>query len=148
MILGRLFVLIFAAGALFATSSGFAAVLLGPYPASVERVVDGDTIAVKIAVWLDQDIHVLVRLRGIDAPELHGRCPEEKALALAAKSALERIVAGGPIMLKRIEGDKFNGRVVADVASAQGQDIGSALIASGLVRPYDGGLRGSWCGTG
>ena len=48
--------------------------LTGPVAAIVERVVDGDTLAVRARVWLGQDIHVLVRIRGIDAPELKANC--------------------------------------------------------------------------
>jgi len=120
--------------------------LAGPYPAEVERVVDGDTLAVRVAIWLQQDLNVLVRIRGIDAPELRGRCDDEKARALVATNALEKLVAGGAVALTAIEGDKYFGRVIADVATSAGEDLGAALIARGCVRRYDGGTRASWCG--
>jgi micrococcal nuclease len=122
--------------------------LAGPYPAEVERVVDGDTLAVRVAVWLQQDLSVLVRIRGIDAPELHGRCEDEKAQAREAAVALERLVAGGEVALTVIEGDKYFGRVIADVATSAGENVGAALVAGGYARTYDGGKRGSWCGGG
>jgi endonuclease YncB( thermonuclease family) len=40
--------------------------LSGPYSAAVERVVDGDTLAVRVRVWLGHELAVLVRVRGID----------------------------------------------------------------------------------
>ncbi len=43
--------------------------LAGPYTAIVERVIDGDTLAVRVPVWIGQELTVLVRVRGIDAPE-------------------------------------------------------------------------------
>ena len=113
--------------------------LAGPYPAEVERVVDGDTLAVRVAIWLQQDLNVLVRIRGIDAPELRGRCDDEKARARGGMVALEELVAGGEVALTAIEGDKYFGRVIADVATSAGENVGAALIAGGYVRTYDGG---------
>jgi endonuclease YncB( thermonuclease family) len=39
------------------------------------------------------EVTTRVRLRGIDAPELHARCDDERAKALAARDALARILA-------------------------------------------------------
>jgi len=99
-----------------------------------------------VAIWLQQDLTVLVRIRGIDAPELRGRCDDEKARAREATVALEDLVAGGQVALTAIEGDKYFGRVIADVATSTGENIGPALVAGGYVRTYDGGKRQSWCG--
>jgi micrococcal nuclease len=119
--------------------------LPGPYLAAVERVVDGDTLGVSVTVWLGQDLDVLVRVRGIDAPEIRGRCDSEKARSRAATTALKRLVSDGVVVLTRIEGGKYFGRVVADVATQAGVDVGAALLAVGHARAYDGGRRGSWC---
>lgn len=122
--------------------------LPGPYIASVERVVDGDTIAVRVTIWLKQDIEVLVRVRGIDAPELHGDCPSEKEGAANATAALARLVTQGEVILTAVEGDKYYGRVVADVSTGGGADIGQALLAGGFARAYDGTARQPWCDDG
>ena len=122
--------------------------LAGPYTAAVERVVDGDTLAVRVAIWIEQDLSVLVRIRGIDAPEVRGKCESEKEHAREATLALQELVAGGDVALTTIEGDKYFGRVIADVTTSAGESVGAALIASGHVRTYDGGERESWCGGG
>jgi endonuclease YncB( thermonuclease family) len=119
--------------------------LPGPVPATVERVVDGDTIAVTVRVWLGHDVRVLVRVRGIDAPELRGRCPEERRRAAAASDRLVSSVADGKVVLSRIEGDKYHGRVLADVTLADGRDLAAVMIASGTARAYDGSRRAAWC---
>lgn len=140
---------IFIAGVSIATAPIKAAErLTGPYPAEVERVVDGDTLAVRVAIWIAQDLNVLVRIRGVDAPELRGRCDDEKARARAAMVALEVLVAGGEVALTAIEGDKYFGRVIADVTTSTGENVGAALVAGGHVRGYSGGERQSWCGVG
>jgi endonuclease YncB( thermonuclease family) len=137
-----------AAYALAYAGGAAAGTLAGPYFGAVERIVDGDTIAVRVTVWLEQDLRVLVRVRGIDAPERRGRCVSEKRRAEDATAALARLVAGGSVVLTKIEGDKFYGRVVADVVTAEGHDIGAALVEGGFARPYDGTARQGWCEVG
>lgn len=134
--------------ALCAAAPARADELSGPYLAAVERVVDGDTLDVRVTVWLDLDIRVLVRIRGVDAPELRGRCDLEKARAGEAALALARLVGGGQVLLSDIEGDKYFGRVLADVLTPDGQDVGAALLKGGHARPYDGRSRAAWCEIG
>jgi len=122
-------------------------VLPGPFSAVVERVVDGDTLAVRVRIWVGQDVGVLVRLRGIDAPELRGRCDSETRRAGEAAEALGSLVARSTVSLSRVEGDKYFGRVVADVATADGEDVADRLVTGGFARPYDGGARALWCGS-
>ena len=110
----------------------------------VERVVDGDTFDVRARIWLGQSLVVRVRIAGIDAPELRSRCDAEHILAIEARDYLERRIAGGEVRLSEIAYDKYGGRVLASVGDSAG-DIGAAMIAAGLARPYDGGTRTSWC---
>ena len=118
--------------------------LAGPVAAIVQRVVDGDTIEVKAAIWLGQTLIVRVRIDGVDAPELEARCPEERKLALAARDFLARRLEGATVKLTRVVYDKYGGRVRADVADATG-DVAQALLAAGLARPYHGERREPWC---
>ena len=54
----------------------------GPARGQVERVIDGDTVKMRVAIWLDQEILVSVRLADVDAPELfRPKCEAERALA-------------------------------------------------------------------
>ena len=119
--------------------------IAGPVAARVLRVVDGDTLIVEAAIWIGQRIVVNARIRGIDAPELRGHCRREKAMARAARDTLSRIAETGGVTLTDIENDKYGGRVVADVATDDGVDLGKHMRASGLARAYDGGARGGWC---
>jgi micrococcal nuclease len=50
-------------------------------------------------------------------------------------------LAQGKIHLSNIAGDKYFGRVVADVSTGDADDIGASLLAQGLVKAYDGGRR-------
>ena len=131
---------------LHAAACRAAETLAGPYTGTVERVVDGDTLAVRVPIWIGQDVRVLVRLRGVDAPEVRGECEGERALADAATARMAGLVAGGAVVLRQVEGDKYFGRVVADLATPDGADLAGALLEAGLVRRYEGGRRGDWCG--
>ena len=119
----------------------------GPVAADVIRVVDGDTLALRTRIWIGLDLVVNARIRGIDTPELNGKCDREKAAAAAARVQLEALVGGAGVQLRRIENDKYAGRVVADVVTDDGTELGPAMLASGLARPYDGGSRDPWCGV-
>ncbi len=119
--------------------------LAGPVAAMVVAVIDGDTLAVRARIWLGQDIAVHVRLDGIDAPELRGRCATERLAAQAARDVLSRRTLGQPVQLYAIRWDKYGGRVVARVTDAAGEDLAAHLQSLDLVRAYDGGARAPWC---
>jgi endonuclease YncB( thermonuclease family) len=119
--------------------------LAGPIRADVAKVHDGDTLVVRARIWLGQVVSTKVRLAGVDAPELRGRCARERRMARAARSFVERKLAAGNVTLRDIRFGKYAGRVLARVITAEGEDLGRALIAAGLARPYRGGRRGRWC---
>jgi len=132
-----------AAGAAHAESRG---AIAGPVRAHLVRVVDGDTVEVLARIWPDHYVETLVRLAGIDAPELRGRCAEEIALAERAKARLSALLAGNRLQLLDVRYGKFAGRVVARVLTEDGRDAAAILVAEGLARRYDGGRRQPWCG--
>jgi endonuclease YncB( thermonuclease family) len=125
-------------------------------PAQVVSVLDGDTLVVRVHIWLGQDINTRVRLAGIDAPELKGKCDRERDLARRARAyvlaRLDPMKAGaasgvGAVRLREIRYGKYAGRVLARVETLDGTDLGQGLVAAGLARPYDGRRRASWCAT-
>jgi endonuclease YncB( thermonuclease family) len=116
------------------------------YPAEVIRVIDGDTFEARVRVWPGLDVDTKVRLRGIDAAELHARCSGELAQAQSARTALEMILAEGGVSVSQIGIDKYGGRVDAAVATRNTADVSAALLNGGFARAYGGGKRGSWCG--
>lgn len=114
----------------------------GPARGRVERVIDGDTVKMRVAIWLDQEILVSVRLADVDAPELfRPKCDDERRKAKAAKAFVETFLQGGEAALQDIQQGKYAGRVVARIETDRG-DLGSALVAAGLGV---GGRRGDWC---
>lgn len=116
--------------------------IAGPVEAEILRVIDGDTLLVEARPWPQQKVEVYVRIRGIDTPELRSSCASERQAAEAARQALELLAgSSSTIQLSRISGDKYFGRVVADVTLAGGEQPGNHLLLAGLAVSYDGGKK-------
>lgn len=118
----------------------------GPVAARLLGVIDGDTIIVRARIWLGQDVETRLRLDGVDAPELTGRCDRERRAATAARNLIRALGVDGRVILRDIQYGKYAGRVVARVETPAGVDFTDALLQAGLGRPYDGGRRRPWCG--
>ncbi|MFZ2069784.1 MAG: thermonuclease family protein [Xanthobacteraceae bacterium] len=116
------------------------------YPAELVRIIDGDTFEARVRVWPGLDVDTHVRLRGIDAAELHARCADELAKAQAARAALQAILDQGDVTVTRVGIDKYGGRIDAVVATRGTADVSAAMLAGGFARAYNGRKRGSWCG--
>jgi micrococcal nuclease len=82
---------------------------------------------------------------GLDTPEIHGKCKEEKELAQKAKKYVVDQISNDPMILKNIHYGKYAGRILADVELKNGHDLAQLLIRKGLGRQYLGGKRKSWC---
>jgi endonuclease YncB( thermonuclease family) len=115
-----------------------------PQPVDVLRVIDGDTFDARARSFSGSRF-VRVRLRDIDAAELHARCGREYAKAIAARVALARILGEGGVRISDVGPDKYPEWIDAHVATRLTPDVSAALLRMGLVRPYDGGRRRSWC---
>ncbi|HEY4249820.1 MAG TPA: thermonuclease family protein [Roseomonas sp.] len=117
----------------------FVSILAFACPAAAQSrcsVVDGDTI---------RCAGQRVRVIGLDAPEVHGRCLREIRMARAATDRMRRLIAGG-VRLEAHGRDRYRRRL-AVVRDRQGRDLAQLMIRAGLARPYDGHTRRlSWCG--
>jgi micrococcal nuclease len=118
----------------------------GPVAARLVEITDGDSFKAVAAVWPGMEINVTVRLRGLDAPELRGKCFRERRLAKRARHRLAQLLDAGEIRLVNVSGGKYYGRVLADVVLADGRDISAMMLESGFAVPYAGGKRRRWCG--
>lgn len=112
----------------------------------VRSVYDGDTIRSDLPALPVPLNHISVRVLGIDAPEIHGKCDAEIAGAYAAKAKMQSLLAGQTsFMIKGVSWDKYGGRIDGKVFLNDGTDVAAKMIESGLVRPYTGGARAGWC---
>jgi micrococcal nuclease len=116
---------------------------------SVTSIYDGDTFTVSIggascpAILCER---IPVRINGIDAPEMRGKCEQEKTLARQAKQFLVgSLRSAKSIELRNVARDKYF-RLRADVW-VDGDDIAKTMITEHLVRQYNGGKRQGWCSS-
>jgi len=117
--------------------------LSGPVPAEVLRIVDGDTIHVRAHIWLGQTLEIMVRLEGIDAPEIHRPgCSAERNMANQAKAEVQAITSD-MVYLHNIHRGKYAGRVVASASLPDGLVIGEHLVRKGLA--VTEGAQKNWC---
>lgn len=100
------------------------------YRSTVLRVIDGDTIVLRVDLGFRLSVEVTVRLWGIDAPEVHGATREAGNKATARLLALCPV--GSIVTLASKQLDKY-GRSVGSVTTADGTDVGRALVAEGLA---------------
>lgn len=141
----------------------------GPFQVQVTRVLDGDTVEV---LWISGPCGrgpcpgsiTLVRLRGIDTPEVHecrgqarqscAQCPEELARGREAKAEAERLLRGSvAVRAREIGPDAYQGRFVARLEFTHGgwTDYSTTLLQAGLAVRYEPEADGSfrklkpWC---
>jgi len=115
----------------------------GPYSADLVRVIDGDTVEVRVHLWPGLDKTTRLRIDGVDTPETRTKNLCEKALGQKAKT-FTREFAKPPITVIGIKDGKYAGRVLGDLL-VNGESLRQALIDSGHARAYSGGKRLPWC---
>jgi micrococcal nuclease len=124
------------------------------YKATVEEVIDGDTLDVEIDLGFRVTTLQRVRLVGVDTPELNSPDPAKRAAAQDAQAFVRRWVAeqNGQVLIQSQKpggGDKY-GRYLATVMptgpvtgdTSKGYTLGAMLIAAGHATEYTGGARG------
>jgi endonuclease YncB( thermonuclease family) len=116
-----------------------------------ECVTDGDTVRIKFKAY---------RLIDLDTPETKAsnRCstPEKeaaaKALGAKAKQTVVTMLSTAKDIVVTVYIDPLTkdpvtdkyGRTLSNI-SADGKDVASVLISSGLGHHYDGGTKTKWC---
>ena len=111
------------------------------YGVEILRVVDGDTVDVRIDLGFNVWHKCRVRLMGINAPESRTRDLEEKARGLEAKAWLTQQFydAVDPIELQSHGVGKY-GRVLGEFY-INGENINKLMVKVGHAVEYDGGKR-------
>jgi len=116
------------------------------YSATVDRVVDGDTIDVFLDLGFDITLKGRVRFHGMNAPESRTRDAEEKMRGLEAKAYVENWVEGhnGKIIIQTSldERGKF-GRILGRILCPDDECdcLNDDMIKYGYAEPYFGGAR-------
>lgn len=107
----------------------------------VVRVLDGDTVELRIdlgnrCLWQEH-----FRLYGINTPEIYG---ETKQAGDAAAERLRELLAGGVLAAETLRPDKYGRTLVkltVDVYKGWPEDVATRLIDEGHGVPYFGGKK-------
>lgn len=106
------------------------------YRCELIRVIDGDTVE----IWVDFGFYhrwkMIVRLWGMNAPEVIGTSYEA---GRAAKVRLEQLLAGPGLILRSIkdQADKYGGRWLGEFYR-DGVNLNLQMIAEGHAVYWDG----------
>ena len=106
------------------------------YNAKLVRVVDGDTVDLKIDLGFDIWINERVRLKDIDAPEVRTRDLQEKEKGLQAKAFVEEQFEkhGEDVIVHTIYNRGKYGRTIGDVEFDNGSRLSFMLLKTGNAR--------------
>ena len=110
------------------------------YKAVIERVVDGDTIDLRIDLGFKVWINERCRLLGIDTPESRTRNAREKRFGKMATARVEELLPEGSAHTIKTKFDskgKF-GRTMVDVHLPEGRMLCELLLSEHLAVPYRG----------
>ena len=110
------------------------------YNATLERIIDGDTIDVTLDLGFNVKLHnQRCRLAGIDTPESRTKNLEEKALGLKAKERLKELCIGS-FKIQSLGTGKY-GRILAIPYTEDNQDVCQMLVSEGHAVEYWGGTK-------
>ena len=118
--------------------------LSGPFDFDLVEVIDGDTFRARVKIWLGQTVTVKVRLKGVDTPEMRGKCAAERKLAQEAKAFAKKWLKENQTRLVGVHYGTYAGRVLATAQMKNGDSLSAALLAENLAKPYRG-RRAQWC---
>jgi len=115
------------------------------FVSEVTSIYDADTFRVNIKGYPPViGEHMSIRVLGVDAPEIRGKCKAEKQKARNAKQfTVHALRSAKVIELRDIKRGKYF-RLLADVY-IDGKSLSNQLIKAGHARVYNGGKRGGWC---
>jgi len=112
------------------------------YFAVVNRVVDGDTLDVSVDLGFSIHAKTLLRMEGINAPELHGVSAEESLAGRAAKEYLESLVGGKKVRVTTAKAKEKYGRYMATVwligSGLQKSSVNQMMVEAGHAKVWDG----------
>lgn len=108
---------------------------------TVIKCYDADTITIasKLPYEGSPLYRLSVRLNGIDAPEIKGKCAEEKEVAKEARDFVSNLVLNKYVRLENIESEKY-GRILADVYIGD-VCLNEILLKERYAVKYDGGSK-------
>jgi micrococcal nuclease len=116
------------------------------YRAKVNHLIDGDTIGVVVDLGFHVHVVEVVRLDGVNAPELHAPDPAPGRAALAF--VVDWLAGAGtgewPLVIVTRKGttqEKYGRYLARVLRSSDGAELCADLLLAGFAVAYSGGAR-------
>jgi micrococcal nuclease len=106
------------------------------YSARVVRWIDGDTVDLRVDLGFKLYAETRFRLYGIDTPE-RGQVNHDQATALCNFLA----PSGADVYIHTYKDPDKYGRWLAEIVTADGASVNTALVTAALAAPYFGGTK-------
>ena len=108
-------------------------------------VYDGDTIHVVFKMPNHNECYKwVIRVNGVDTPELRTRNKYEKQLGYKARDFLSSLILDKIIILECLDFDKY-GRLLGEIYNEGNEkSISIQMIEQGHAKAYDGGTKTKW----
>ena len=106
------------------------------------HVYDGDTIHVVFKMPNSNECYKwIIRMIGIDTPEMKTKNTNEKQLAIKARDFLRSLILDKIIMVECLDFDKY-GRLLGNLyVEGNETTISNQMIEKGYAKAYDGGTK-------
>jgi micrococcal nuclease len=106
---------------------------------------DGDTIHVVFKMPHSNDCYKwVIRMMGIDTPEIKSKNTYEKQLAVKARDFLRNLILDKIIIIECLDFDKY-GRLLGNLfIEGNEKSISNMMIEKGFAKAYDGGTKIKW----
>jgi endonuclease YncB( thermonuclease family) len=103
------------------------------YNATVQYVIDGDTLAVDVDLGFFCWVRMSCRINGIDAPE------KDTTAGQASKAFLTKYLPPGTaLIVDSVKTDKYGGRFDAKVWKVEnGENVGEQLVKGGHAQAWN-----------
>ncbi len=114
---------------------------------NIVNIYDGDSFKVNLPETRELfGKNIMVRVAGVDTPEINGKCLKEQKLAIKAREFTRKVILGADkVELTKVKRDKYF-RLLSDTI-VDGENLSDLLINEGLGIPYFGGTKDKfhWC---
>jgi micrococcal nuclease len=108
-------------------------------------VYDGDTVHIIFKMPNGSECYKwVIRLMGIDTPEMKSKNTNEKKKATEAREYLRGLILNKLIIVECLEFDKY-GRLLGNLfLEGDSVSLSQKMITAGFAKAYDGGHKDSW----
>jgi micrococcal nuclease len=105
------------------------------YNATLNKVIDGDTVDLNVDLGFKITLRVRVRLERINTHELNSSIEEERVQARLALFRVRELLTNKPLLFKSNSLDKY-GRSIGSIVFEGTKNLSDILLTEGFAKLY------------